>query len=133
MASLDCLVSEVYSSLADKSQSMEPRQGTKPCLLSFKSASDFHWSLSLHLVYLFKCSAQTLAASDLTLKKGAGGRMCYFCPTLFCLIEYFLKYVCHLHLARLPEIPGHEKHCLPSGNCECFVPFLFLSKVAVLF
>lgn len=71
---------EIYSSPSDKLQSMKARQGAKNCLLSFSSASDLRWNLSLPLVYLFECSLQTLAASDLTLKKW---EMCYFCSTLF--------------------------------------------------
>lgn len=74
---------EIYSSPSDKLQSMKARRGggggeKLPAFIS--SASDLRWNLSLPLVYLFECSLQTLAASDLTLRKW---EMCYFCSTLF--------------------------------------------------
>lgn len=63
--------------------------------------------------------------------------MCCFCSTwsLFYLIECCLKYVCHLQLARAPWISwisSHEKHCLPSVNCELFF-FLFFFFLKLLF
>lgn len=67
---------------------VQTKAGSKTGLPSLSSASDFHWNLSLHLVYVFECSLQTQQHQIWPLKKEA---MCNFCSTSFCLIEYFLK------------------------------------------